>query len=227
MTYIDYACLDYSINEVELEQNISLAIKHGIRNISVPVYSLSTLKNISDIKEKNISISCPVDFPYGFADLKSRSFSIGQLSNNTLGIKYIDLVIPTKIITNRKYDKFRDDIKTNIKICNDANIELRYILEYRVYSHEVLAKVCQILTDLGVKTVFPSSGTMIDDINDNLIACNFLMTKSQIKTITTGNIYNEKQINSVSKMQDLFGIRFTNINSFLLYSDYQLKSDKI
>lgn len=227
MTYIDYACLDYSINELELEQNISIAIKHGIKNISVPAYSLSTVKNIIEIKEKNISLSCPVDFPYGLSDLKSRSFAVGQICSSPVPVKYIDLVIPTKIITNRKYDKFRDDIRNNIKLCNDANIELRYILEYRVYSHEVLAKVCQILTDLGVKTIFPSSGTMIDDINDNLIACNFLMTKSQVKTIATGNIYNEKQINSVTKMQELFGIRFSNINNFLLYSNYQLKSNEI
>lgn len=219
MTYIDYSCLDYSVNESELEKNISIAIKHGVKNLSVPAYSLSTIKNIADIKEQNISISCPVDFPYGLSDAKSRNFSIGQLCSNPVGIKYLDLFIPTKIITNRKYDKFREDIRTNIKICNDSNIELRYVLEYRVYSHEVLAKVCQILTDLGIRTVFPSSGTMIDDINDNLIACNFLMTKSQIKTIATGNIYNTKQVNSVSKIENLFGIRFTNIHGLLLYLD--------
>lgn len=218
MTYIDYACLDYSVNETELEQNVLIAIKNGVKDISVPGYSLSTIKNISAIQERNISISCPVDFPYGLSDIKTRNFHINQLSNNnSIKIKYLDLFIPTKIITNRKYDKFREDIRTNIKICNDSNIELRYMLEYRVYSHEVLAKVCQILTDLGIKTVFPSSGIMIDDINDNLIACNFLTVKSGIKTITTGNIYHEKQINTVSKTQELFGIRFTNTHSLLKY----------
>jgi deoxyribose-phosphate aldolase len=221
MIYTEYACLDYSINETETANNILDAVKCGVTNISVLPYTLGTVKSIADIKDKEINISCPIDFPLGISDSKTRAFSVSNLCktyNNF--IKTIDLFIPTKIITNRKYDKFRDDIKTNLETCREFNIQLRYILEYRTYNHEVLAKVCQILMDYGINTVLPSSGTMIDDINDNLIACNFLMSKSKINTITTGNIYNSKQANSVIKMTELYGIRLFNINSLHMFIEH-------
>lgn len=221
MIYTEYACLDYSINEIETAKNISAAIKHGITNISVFPYSLSTIKTLDEIKDKELNISCPVDFPLGISDLKTRSFAVSNICKTYHNfVKCIDLFIPTKIITNRKYDKFRDDIKTNLEVCNEFNIQLRYILEYRTYNHEVLAKVCQILMDYGINTVLPSSGTMIDDINDNLIACNFLTSKSKIKTIATGNVYNEKHVNNILNMAELYGIRLFNIHSLYMFIEH-------
>ena len=153
MKHIEYACYDYSLNEIETENNILSAVKAGVNSVSVFSYSLNNTKNLLQVKEKKILVSCLVS----------------QLCK--AGVDSIDLFIPTKIISNRKYDKFRDDVKNNLEICNEHNVKLRYVLEYRVYSHEVLAKVCQILLSFGIDTIFPSSGMMIDDINDNLIAC--------------------------------------------------------
>jgi deoxyribose-phosphate aldolase len=206
MTYIDYACYDYSINESEVIEQINTSLKLGVNSISILQYSLSTIKNIPDIKDKKVSLSCPADYPNGLSDSKTRNFLVTQLCKS--GVDHIDLMIPTKLITNRKYDKFREDIRTNLEICRENNVELRYILEYRIYNHEVLAKTCQILLDLGIKKIFPSSGAMIDDISDNLIACNFLTTKSKISTICTGNIYNQKQVSTVKNIDNLYGIRF-------------------
>jgi deoxyribose-phosphate aldolase len=217
MKYIEYACHDYSLNETEVESNVVAATKYGINSISILPYSLSSIKNLPIIKDKNISISCIADFPGGNCDSKTRNFLVTQLCKHN--VNYIDIMIPTKIITNRKYDKFRDDIRTNLEICNEHNVELRYILEYRVYSHEILAKVCQILVDFGIKTIFPSSGMMLDDISDNLIACNFLMTKSKINTICTGNIYQSKHSNMVKNTDNLYGIRFFNLSSLAIFQN--------
>lgn len=215
MKYIEYACYDYSLTESEVEFNIVAAIKHGVNAISVLPYSLPILKNIPSIKDQSIKVSCVADFPNGLLDLKTRNFLVSQLSR--AGIDCIDLMIPTKIIANRKYDKFRDDIRTNLEICNEQNIKLRYILEYRVFSHEILAKVCQILVDFGVDCISPSSGMMIDDINDNLIACNFLNTKSKINTICTGNVYQKKHIDLLKNINNLYGIKFFNLNSLAIF----------
>jgi deoxyribose-phosphate aldolase len=218
MTYIEYACYDYSLSETEVSQILSEATKFNINTISVLPYSIATAKSISAIKDKKLSISCPADFPNGLSDTKSRNFLITQLCKS--GIDCIDLMIPTKIITNRKYDKFRDDIRTNLEICNTYNVKLRYILEYRVYNHEVLAKVCQILMEFGIDTVLPSSGLMLDDINDNLIACNFLMSKSKINTICTGNVYNEKQAMAIKNMINLYGIKIFHLSNLSILYDF-------
>ena len=215
MKHIEYACYDYSLNEIETENNILSAVKAGVNSVSVFSYSLNNTKNLLQVKEKKILVSCPVDFPYGLSDPKSRSFMVSQLCK--AGVDSIDLFIPTKIISNRKYDKFRDDVKNNLEICNEHNVKLRYVLEYRVYSHEVLAKVCQILLSFGIDTIFPSSGMMIDDINDNLIACNFLHVKSKIKTISTANCYSDKHYKIINNTADLYGIRFFHISSLNSY----------
>lgn len=216
MKYIDYACYDYSINEVDVESNIYQAIKIGAQSISIFPYSIPYVKNIQAVKDKKVSVSCVIDFPYGLSDIKTRNFAVTQVCKT--GIDYVDIFMPTKIISNRKYEKFREDIRSNLEICNENNVKLRYMLEYRVYSHEVLAKICQILLSFGIDTILPSSGTMIDDINDNLIACNFLMAKSNIKTICTGNFYLDKHSKLISSINDLYGIRFfhiSSLNSFL------------
>jgi|688.fasta_scaffold190297_2 deoxyribose-phosphate aldolase len=219
MKIIEYASYDYSINETETLTNLTKSIELGANSISVLPYSLNTIKNLEEkIKEKNIAVSCVIDFPYGLSDPKSRIFAASQIVKQKNSIQYLDIMLPTKIISNRKYDKFREEIKNLVELCNENYIEIRYILEYRVFSHEVLAKVCQILKESGLKTILPSSGMMIDNIDDNLIACNFLTTKSNINTICTANIYTEKQVKSVKRNSELYGIRLFYLPSLELFN---------
>jgi deoxyribose-phosphate aldolase len=132
------------------------------------------------------------------------------------GATGVDIMVPAKFISNRKYDKLRDDIKNNMLACQENNLSVRYILEYRVFNHETLAKTCQIFKTLGIDYVFPSTGHMIDDIHDNLIASKYLMAKSQIKTIANGNIWTEKHAESV-KLADIYGVRLHHIPSLELF----------
>lgn len=209
MKHIEYACYDYSINESETEKNILHAVKAGIINFSLLPYSISGFKNSELFKSNNFSLSCPIDFPYGLSDTKSRNFMVSQAIKS--GANVIDLFLPTKMIINRKYDKFREDIKSNFDICFEKNVKLRYILEYRVFSHEILAKVCQILMTFGIDTILPSSGMMIDDIHDNLIACNYFLTKTGIKTICNGNIYTENHV-KLANNANIHGIRLHHLH---------------
>jgi len=211
--YIEYACHDYALLEEEIKNNISICLKLGIKNISTYSYNIPSIKSL--ISEEDINISVPVDFPYGISDLRSRNFIVSQLVK-TPNIKTIDIVAPSKIIANRKYDKLREDIKTHLDICNENNIKLRYILEYRVFNHETLAKVCQILYSFGITEILPSTGQMLDDINDNLIAAKYLSSKSNINVISSGNIWNNKQIDNI-KNSSIYGIRFHYLNSLEIF----------
>lgn len=210
--HIEYACHDHVLSEEDVKNNISSVLKLGIKNISTFSYSIP---HIRPLLTEDINLSVPVDFPYGISDIKIRNFSINQLSKIE-NIKTIDIVAPAKILTNRKYDKFREDVKSNIEICNENNINLRYILEYRIFNHEILAKICQILHTFGVKEVFPSTGQMIDDINDNIIATKYLSSKSEIKVISNGNIWNSNQIDNI-KNSSIYGIRFHHFSSLELF----------
>jgi deoxyribose-phosphate aldolase len=206
--HIEYCCYDYTINEAETTLNVETAIKCGIKNIFILPYSVNYIKSDLLSSSSNVRFGCPADFPYGLSDQKTRNYTVENLAKSKK-ISFIDLFIPTKVITNRKYDKLRDDIKSNLDLCAGYDVELRYVLEYRKYSHEVLAKICQILKSFNINKILPSSGTMIDDINDNIIACKFLNTKTNIDTICTGNIYTANHIELLYK-SNIFGFRINN-----------------
>lgn len=218
--HIEYACLDYSLTEIEVQSNIEYAIKNSITNIVLHPYSIGPIKNL----HPNLNIACELDYPYGLSDIKSRNFMVEQACKT--GVSTIDIVTPNKILTNRKYDKLREDIRSNLAICKEHSVSLRYILEYRVFSHEVLAKVCQILKTFDINTVLPSSGIFLDDINDNLIVCSFLNTKSKIDVISNGNIYTAKQIQSALTGPNT-GLRLYYKNSIDLYTQYNNKNNQI
>jgi len=218
MNLIDYACYDYSLNETETQDKILQALRFGANSISVLPYSLNTIKSLENRMSATIPVSCGLDLPYGLADSKSRIFMVTQAIKSHANIKYIDLMIPTKVIANRKYDKFRDEIKGLVEICTPENISIRYMLEYRVFNHETLSKVCQILQEFKLDTVFVSSGMMLDNLEDNLIVCNFLTVKASIKTICTANTYTDKHVKLVKNTPNIEGIRFFHIAGLELFN---------
>jgi deoxyribose-phosphate aldolase len=208
---IEYACYDRTLTEENVKQEVASAIQYGIKNLSIYQYSIPYIKPI--LTSDDIKISCPIDYPYGLSDLKTRNMMVSQLSK--MGVNCIDLVMQSKFVANRKYDKIREDIKTNLDICAEHSIELRYILEYRIFSHEILAKICQILKNLNVHTVIPSTGQMIDDINDNIIAAKYLHTKSDINVVVNGNIWTQKHIDNI-KNSNIKDIRLHYLSSVTL-----------
>lgn len=208
---IEYACYDRTLTEEEVKNNIANAIKLGIKNISTYQYSLPYIKSVL---ADNIFVSCPADFPYGLSDLKSRNLIVSQIAKS--GVNGIDLVMQSKYVTNRKYDKIREDIKTNLDICQENKVKLRYILEYRVFGHETLAKICQILKGFDIHDVIPSTGQMIDDINDNIIAAKYLYTKSGINVIINGNVWNQKHLDNIKNL-DISSIRLHYLSNIELF----------
>jgi deoxyribose-phosphate aldolase len=205
---LEYCYYDTSSNEIELKENILQAIKYGVDSISVfPSY----LKVAKGCIPEHIKLSCPIDYPLGILDLKSRlSASESAIKN---GAKIIELVCPTYLLSNKKYDKFREDIREHLKLCNDNNIELRYVLEYRVYTYESLYKIAQILVTQGISTIYPSTGYSLDDINDNILATVLINKKvSKINIVCNGNIWQKNHIELLKKT-NLYGIRVNSLNA--------------
>jgi len=213
--YIEYACYDHSLSDDEVKQNISEAINFGIKNIAIHYTYIPLIKPLIYQSEPSIILSSPIDYPYGLSDSKTRILAIENAAK--AGASVIDITVPSKYISNRKYDKLRDDIKNNILICQKNNLIPRYILEYRVFNHETLAKTCQILKSLGVEYILPSTGHMIDNINDNLIACKYLMAKSGINIICNGNIWTNKQADTV-RSSEVYGARLHHLPSIELFT---------
>jgi len=216
--YIDYKITDVDINETAVKDIIKeISAFRLVNSITSPYYLLKTIK--SNLETKDIQLSCIIDYPLGFSDAKTRLTAIESASK--IGVDMIDIVMPQNLASNRKYDKIRDDIKQTLDICGSNKIEPRYILEYRVFDHHCLKKICEILDNAGIKKIFPSTGYFIDNLADNLIASDFLHQNSKdLQIICSANIWNLKHFEILNKA-NIFGIRISYLEilrNFLTYN---------
>lgn len=216
---LEYSYYDTVNNDNDIKQILTTVSKFKIDTISVlPPY----VKLAKSIVSDHIKISSPIDYPLGILEFKQRYDAIDSAIKN--GAKIIDLVCPVYPLCNRKYDRFRDDIKYNLELCKKHDVELRYILEYRIYSYDLLYKIAQILVNCGVFAAYPSTGYLLDDINDNILASILINKKiADINIICNGNLWNNNHTNLVQKT-NLYGLRVNSINALDLISKNILKS---
>jgi deoxyribose-phosphate aldolase len=208
---LEYSYYDTASNDTEIQKNLTEALKHNIQTISVlPPY----VRLIKSMAADTIKVSCPIDYPMGLLDIKSRLSVVDFCLKNNVDI--IEAVCPAQLLCNRKYEKFRDDIKQLTNLCSVSNVELRYVLEYRQYSYELLYKIAQILYDFNIKTIYPSTGHSLDDIGDNIIASALINKKvPNINIICNGNLWNNNHLKMIKNNQ-LYGLRINSLNGLEL-----------
>lgn len=219
---IEYSTYDIAMSDEELKKNLNEVVTYNPSTISVLPANIKLAKNIiSSSNNQNIKTSTCIDYPMGILDTKTRNIAIE--SSIRSGTEIVSICAQSYFFCNRKYDKFREDIRSNLEICSQNNVKLRYFLEYRVFTYELLYRVSQILLDLGIDTIYPSTGYLLDDINDNLVATALINKKVPINIICNGNIWNNSQISNISKSK-IHGIKVNSINALDLFNQNNIKS---
>lgn len=214
MTYKEYAIYDLDLSEEEIKLLIEQSLSLNIDCISVPYYYIKLAKSIVG---DNIKISTSIDYPFGILDIKSRNQAINNAINN--GANQISVVFQNNFLSNKKYDKLRQDISSNLETCQKFSVPLIYYIEYRVFTHQALIKACNLLLESSLNNVYVSTGYMLDDINDNIIAVNLLKQKTNINCIFTANIWTKEHVNMLKK-NNIQSLRFNNLNSIKTYNQY-------
>lgn len=214
--YIDFAIIDTDIEDKKARQKILEAIEWNVNSITVPYYLLKSCKSL--IKTPEINYGCLIDFPLGISDAKTRCHAVEVAISS--GANAIDISMPQNLAANRKYDKIREDIKNVKSICGN-DVIIKYILEYRVFDHRCLKKICEIFDEHTISFVTPSTGYFIDNLADNLIASAFLHENSkEINVIATGNAWTENHFSILNK-SGIFGFRTFNIQSLKSFKEFQ------
>lgn len=207
---IEYASHDLSISDQELKNQLTEIIKYdNLSTVSVLYPQIKAAKTVVN-DASHVLLSAVIDFPLGCLDTKQRVELIQNSIENKIDI--IELVCPMHLVVNRKYDKLRQDIKQASLICTENNIELRYILDYRIYSYNLMYKICQILIENNIKIAYPATGYFLDNINDNILAAALINQKvPAIKIICNGNIWTKDHISLVKK-SPVHGVRVPNLS---------------
>lgn len=200
LEYVNTSC---DLTDIELADLVKNEINKitEIDTVIVPQYFIKLTRGLLVDTKK---VSCLIDYPLGFSDIKSRSsLSLAAIKN---GANMIDIVLPASYLTNRKYDKIREDIKYQKEHLDPSKI--RYILEYRLFDHNCLKKMCEILIDAGITSVVPGSGYRIDNLADFIIASQFLKSHFEnLKIILSANFWNNQHFEMIS------GQKFSSIRA--------------
>jgi len=214
MTYKEYAAYDLDSCEADLKLNIDKISSHSIDVVTVPYFYTKFLKTLIN---NTIPVGNAIDYPFGISDIKSRNSAVLNALEN--GATQISIVFQNNYLSNKKYDKLRQDISSNLEICKKFNVPIIYYLEYRIFTHQSLIKACNLLMESSLSQVYVSTGYMLDDIHDNIIAMNLLQQKTNINPIFTANIWTKDHVNLLKK-NNIHSIRFNNINAIKTYFQY-------
>lgn len=214
---IEYTNYDISLSDDEIKEILKKLATFPVDVVSVFPQHIKLAKNLLP---ETIKVASCIDFPLGIGETKNRVSATEQAIKS--GATIISAVAQPHPLCNRKYDKFREDIRLLSECCAAYKVELRYILEYRVFNYDLLYKVSQILLTGGIYTVYPSTGYFIDDINDNILASVLINKKVPINIVCNGNIWNISQIKNLYKINP-FGISVNSLHALSLVCENKLK----
>lgn len=173
----------------------------------VPLYYLGKLK---EILPSRIKLACPVDYPFGLGDTTMRQHACITTGNR--GANFIDLVVNPIYFYNSEKHKLVEDIQANKKICSERGVDLRIVLDYRMFNDGLIYTAVNTLANLGIRHIIPSTGQFAEDPLDNLIMCQMLSNKNpSVKTIYNNISCTKTHYESIEKA-GIYGIRLKNFD---------------
>ena len=203
--YIELACLDKVMDKEQTREFVFSAADLYLNGVCIlPGYLTENKPYVP-----NMVLASPVDYPAGTSDIKVRAHA--TLAAIRHGANCIDLVMNHTLVINKQIDKLLQDIEGCLSICRTHDVQLRVMMEYRIYEQASLFyETIELLDKLGVEYVFPATGFRVDNFHDNIIAARSIMQKSKLKVITNGNILTKEQY-EIAKKADIYGVRLSSI----------------
>lgn len=201
--YIELNYYNKTMSESEVIDNVFKGLRYDIKGINV---GQNYLQKIASVLPDGILLSCPIDYPYGLSDTKTRQQQ--TISAIRRGANCIDLVVNSVYIINDQRDKLMLDLRAHQEICKQNNVLLRVMLEYRqIEDNAIYAETLKICKILRLKYIFPSTGHFADDLTDNIIVAKMINSQySASKVICNGNLWLKSQYEFVQK-SGIYGIR--------------------
>ncbi len=174
----------------------------NVDTICTPSGLLSRIDE-SLIKE-HLTFSAIVDYPYGLSDTNIRIHDI--ILARRRGAKSIDLVINRNDLESKNLASIRKDFKACLSACHEYAISLRPVIEYRVSDWPFLMDLCYSLKSNCSSEIVIGTGTMVDDIIDNIICCKTIEDQIGMPVVSCSPILSQDHYDIFYK-SNIYGIR--------------------
>lgn len=181
----------------------NLKDNHCVDSVLIDANYLRLAKYFFDTKKINLY----VDYPLGNMSSKLR---LEQVKANTNSSGIVSIQAPSYALVNRKYDKIRKEIEA-IKTNVDKDVNIRYIIDYRKFNHNILCKFCSILEEFELSTIYASTGFFVDNVYDHILAIQYLTKKSKIKCILNANIWTKDHVDLIMST-DIAGLSVQHLH---------------
>jgi deoxyribose-phosphate aldolase len=183
------------------------AIERNLNGICLPIYVLRDLKSYIPV---GMTVSCPIDFPFGTSDTTIRINMISQAIK--AGADSVDIVLNDYKIYNN-HNSFIKDVETQVVFCKENKVCPRIMLNCPLFDQKDCIFLTKLIRGMGVEFACPSVGNYYDSTTDNLILCKLLQKEIDINMIFNGNITSEKELDIVKKSK-VWGMRLYSTNLF-------------
>lgn len=155
-----------------------------------------------------------IDFPYGISETRIRVHEI--LLCEKRGIKAVDLVINRHDLESSNLFAIRKDFKTCYAACKARNLDIRPVIEYRLAEVGFIEELCYSLRENGASEVVLGTGSMVDDLLDNIITSKLIEDKLDIPVVSCSPILSSDHYNMFYESK-IYGIR---VKSYKILSNF-------
>ena len=190
----ELACYNQDSTYNDILKTIFIASEKNVSSVAIPSGFMSRVGDFL----KDQKFSAAIDFPYGLSSTQVRLHEVILAIRQ--GASFVDLVINNSYIKEKNWRKIREDLKACLSICNQNSVELRAIIEYRLFSVDTVLLMCELFNANGVYHVINSTGFVADDISDNAIISHQMQEKTGVLVTSCVRAFTEAQIKTFEDM---------------------------
>lgn len=196
----ELACYNQDSTYSEILETVFVASEKNLDSVAIPSGFMGRVSEFL----KDQKFSAAIDFPYGLSSTQVRVHEIIMAIRQ--GASFIDLVIHNGYIKEKNWRKIKEDLKACMSICDQNNVNIRAIIEYRLFPVETVLLMCDLLNTIGIHNVVNSTGFVVDDINDNAIISHQMQDKTGVFVTSCVRAFKEKHIR-IFKELDVHALR--------------------
>ena len=153
----------------------------------------------------NQTFAAAVDFPYGLSTTQVRLHEAILAIRS--GAKIIDIVLNSFDIKNENWKGIRQDLIACKALCDQNDVKLRPILEYRLFEVDKIVHLCETLERLRLFEIVNSTGTILDDLSEDAAMSYIIQRQTSLSVVSCSPILNSELYNLFKEL-GIYGVRF-------------------